>query len=68
MREPQRLRIEQDIATARRALHRALATAESGAYYNIEDALHVIQVELAELMDTVMRGSEKPLAFVSTRV
>lgn len=61
MREQQRLRIEQDVATARRALHRALAAAESGAYYGLEDALHTVNADLAAIMDSVMRGDERPV-------
>lgn len=58
MREPQRLQIEKDVACARRALHRAISVAESGAYYGVEDALHVVNADLAAVMDAVMRGKE----------
>lgn len=67
MREPQRLRMEQDLATARRALYRALATAESGAYHNVEDALHNVIADTAAIMDAVMRGDERPITRLSTR-
>lgn len=60
LREPQRLSMEKDLAVARRALYRALGTAERGAYFGIEDALHSIIVDTAALMDCVMRGKEVP--------
>lgn len=59
MIEVQRRKIERDVAAARAAIHRALETAEGGAYYGIEDALHLINADLAAVMDCVMRGRER---------
>lgn len=63
MYEPQRLQMERDLATARRALYRALRTAEHGAYYGLEEALHMVNEDLRLIMEVVMRGGERvPLA------
>lgn len=58
MIEKQRLELEKDLATARRAIHRAIATAERGAYYGLEDELHIVNARLSALMDAVMQGRD----------
>jgi outer membrane protein TolC len=49
------LAIERELATARRAIYRAIGRAESAASYGLEDDLHQVQVELARILDDVMR-------------
>lgn len=67
MREPQRLAIERDIATARRSLYRAIETANRGAYYTVADVLCVVQEDLAGVMDCVIRGKEEMPESLSRR-
>jgi hypothetical protein len=54
LNEHYRLRAEQHLATARRALYRALEVAESAAAYGLEDDLQMVSVELTRIMEDVM--------------
>lgn len=67
MIERQRLSMEQDLATARRALHRALETAERGAYYELEDQLQLANMLLAAILNSVIRGRSDEGALESLR-
>lgn len=59
MIERHRLELERSLATARRAIFRAIETAERNAYYDIEEGLQGVSTGLAVLMDCVIRGQER---------
>jgi hypothetical protein len=56
MREIPRLKVEQQLAAARRALHRAVELAEVEHEFGLEEDLGAVNVELARIMDDVMRN------------
>jgi hypothetical protein len=58
MKEPQRLAIERDLATARRAIYRAIESSDRAALMATGDCLRQVNEELREIMDAVMRKRE----------
>jgi len=55
-----RLDLEKHLATARRALYRAQATAEMAALYEWEEDLRLINDELAKLMAELLPAGGAP--------
>lgn len=60
MKEQPRLRIEQDLAIARRALHRATSTAHDTLEFGLAEDLQVVNLELQRLMADVMTNRIRP--------
>lgn len=56
MRQHEKLRVEQNLATARRALYRALEAAEVAQEFGLEEDLRSLLEESARVMDDVMRA------------
>lgn len=59
MYEHERLRIEQDVAVARRALYRALETAETAQDFGLEEDLRALNVELARIMEGLLPSRQR---------
>jgi hypothetical protein len=59
MYEHERLRVEALLATARRALHKAVATAETAQEFGLEEDLAAVNMELSRIMESVM-GTGQP--------
>lgn len=67
MNEPQRLRLERDLASARRAIYRAVSAAEGMALYDLEEELRATSLHLGEVMSAVMRKRERIPEHLSLR-
>lgn len=59
MYETERLRVEKEVAVARRALYRALETCERAQDFGLEEDLRAINVELARIMSDLMSKSRR---------
>jgi hypothetical protein len=59
MYEHERLRIESALATVRRALHRALETAESAQEFGLEEDLQALNAEAQRIMSDVMGSTRR---------